>query len=93
MLLIIFMLFLSSFSGSLAGGLVLFRLLYQPTLSAGSRHHGSDPVLDEDIQVAATQWAEAHDQPAAAPLVADKLRLAQALAQRRQRDRGRWSQW
>jgi hypothetical protein len=52
-----------------------------------------DPHVDGQIDHAAAQWADAHHQPAAALLVADKLRLAYVLQQRRRRRRrkGRWS--
>lgn len=50
-----------------------------------------DPDLDEQIGDAARGWAMRQGQPAAAPLVARKLRLMVALNQRRLRRRGRWS--
>jgi hypothetical protein len=70
------------------GGLVGWRL---------ARRNGSpepsalDPVLEQRIDAAAAQWAAAHDRPGAAPLIADKLRLAYVLSQRPRRRRGRWS--
>jgi hypothetical protein len=48
-----------------------------------------DADLDEQITTAARGWARRQDQPAAAPLVADKLRLAYVLSQRRVRRRER----
>lgn len=48
-----------------------------------------DPALDQQITEAARQWAAHQGQPAAAPLVADKLRLIHALSQRHRRRR--WS--
>jgi hypothetical protein len=48
-------------------------------------------LVDEQIDHAAAQWAEAHHAPAAAPLVADKLRLAYVLQQ--QQGRGRKRRW
>jgi hypothetical protein len=50
---------------------------------------GLDPDLDQQITEAARQWAVRQGQPAAAPLVADKLRLIHAIGQRRRRRR--WS--
>jgi hypothetical protein len=49
-----------------------------------------DPDLDGKITEAARQWATRKGQPAAAPLIADKLRLIHALSRRR-RHRRRWS--
>ena len=49
---------------------------------------GPDADLDQQIVEAARQWAVRHGQPAAASLLADKLRLAHVVGQRR---RGRWS--
>jgi hypothetical protein len=51
------------------------------------------PDLDAQITEAARQWATRQGQPAAAPLVADKLRLIHALSLRRRRARRtrRWS--
>jgi hypothetical protein len=48
-----------------------------------------DPDLDAQITDAARGWARQQDQPAAVPLVADKLRLAYVLSQRRARRRER----
>jgi hypothetical protein len=50
-----------------------------------------DPDLDAQITEAARQWATRQGQPAAAPLVADKLRLIHALSRRRTHRRRRWS--
>jgi H+/gluconate symporter-like permease len=49
---------------------------------------GLDPALDQQITEAARQWATHQGHPAAAPLVADKLRLIHAMSERRRR---RWS--
>jgi hypothetical protein len=81
--------------GGLVGGLLSWRLCRrytttQPALPA------IDPDLDSHIEQAAQQWAVAHNQPAAAPLVAGKLRLAYALRLRREQqgsNSGRWSRW
>jgi hypothetical protein len=71
------------------GGLVSWWLLQH-------RHVKSLPLhqpairrdVEERISEAASQWAAAYGQPAAAPLLARKLRLAYLLNQRRRR---RWS--
>jgi hypothetical protein len=43
-----------------------------------------DPDLEHRIVTASTEWATRHGQPAAAGLVANKLRLLAALHQRRE---------
>jgi hypothetical protein len=48
-----------------------------------------DPTLEQQCDDAAAQWAAAHGQPSAAPLIANKLKLAQIL--RSQHRSGRWS--
>jgi hypothetical protein len=78
---------ISTAAGGLAGWLTA-RFL------AGDRRVDNVATLhrvDEQINDAAAQWAEAHQQPAAAPLVADKLRLAYVLSHRPRRRRRRWS--
>jgi hypothetical protein len=45
------------------------------------------PAVDDRIDQAAAAWSAVHGRPEAAPLVADKLRLAQRLAEQRSR---RW---
>lgn len=78
-------------SGAAGGGLVSRRHL-QRTRSIPVSQESIDPDVDRRINRAASQWATAHGQPAAAPLVAGKLRLAYALSRRRERRRGRrWS--
>jgi hypothetical protein len=53
---------------------------------------GLDPDLDQQITEAARQWAMHQGQPAAASLLADKLRLVHMVRQRpRRRRRWRWS--
>ncbi len=74
-------------SGGVAGGLASWRIV---------RRRSADPLvldpdLDRQIDAAAAQWAAVHDRPDAAPLVADKLRLAYVLSQRSRRRRRRWS--
>jgi hypothetical protein len=81
------MVVIGTVSGGLAGWLTA-RFL------AGDRRVDNVATLhrvDEQINDAAEQWAEAHQQPAAAPLVADKLRLAYVLSHRPRRRRRRWS--
>jgi hypothetical protein len=81
------MVVIGTVSGGLAGWLTA-RFL--------SRGQMTDRVVDLDlvdgqIDQAAGEWAEAHQLPAAAPLVADKLRLAYVLSHRPRRRRRRWS--
>jgi hypothetical protein len=81
------MVVIGTVSGGLAGWL---------TARVLSRGQMTDRVVDLDlvdgqINDAAEQWAEAHQEPAAAPLVADKLRLAYVLSHRPRRRRRRWS--
>jgi hypothetical protein len=50
-----------------------------------------DPALVEEIEMASAAWAKSQGRPeAAAGLVADKLRLAHRLNQRRTNRRTRW---
>lgn len=49
-----------------------------------------DPNLDQRISEAARHWAANQGQPAAAPLMANKLRLIHAVSQRRRRPRRWW---
>lgn len=49
------------------------------------RYSGDDQSDDDIINQAAAEWARAHGQPEAAPLVARKLRLLQGIAERRSR--------
>lgn len=92
MLTVLLALFVGTFSGTVAGGLVSWWLLGQAFAeTAPVDRLAVDPGMDDQISQAANQWAEAHHRPGAAPLVADKLRLAYALNQRRRRNRrGRW---
>jgi hypothetical protein len=87
-------LMVGTLSGTAAGGLAGWLTVRVRFLSRERMvdHHQVDPHVDEQIDHAAAQWAEAHHRPAAAPLVADKLRLAYVLQQRRRRRRERrWS--
>jgi hypothetical protein len=74
-------------AGAVAGWWAAHRQQPQPT---PLNNLGLDPALDQQITEAARQWAVRQGQPAAAPLVADKLRLIHAMSQRRRRRR-RWS--
>lgn len=93
MLTIVFALFFGTFSGTLAGGLLSWGLLNRTQDAA--RPVEPPPIdLDVDARIdrAASQWAATNHQPEAAPLVANKLRLAYVLSQRRKRlDGRRWS--
>jgi hypothetical protein len=79
--------------GGAIGGLVSWWLMERTSDARASLHRpvaGFDADLDGQIGEAASQWASAHGQPAAAPLLARKLRLAYGLNERR-RTRRRWS--
>jgi hypothetical protein len=92
MLTIVLALFFGTFSGTLAGGLLSWLLNQPRDATRPVEPLPIDPDVDARIDRAASQWAAANDQPGAAPLVADKLRLAYVLSQRRrQRDGRRWS--
>jgi hypothetical protein len=84
--------FLAIGGGTLGGGLAGGAITWWCRRSLARASNGTtvtvDPAVDECIDQAAAQWATAHGQPAAAPLVANKLRLAQRLATQRS---GRWS--
>jgi len=77
--------------GVVAGALTSRRVLRHARWTSVDQS-STDPDVRDRIDQAAAQWAEANHQPAAAPLVANKLRLAYVLhqRQRRRRDR-RWS--
>lgn len=82
---------LGGLSGGLVGGLVGWRSNRRRLQFAERQEPRLDAAHEQDIAQAAWQWAAAHDQPTAAPLVADKLRLAYVLNQRRQgRKHRRW---
>jgi len=81
---------LALLAGGLGGGLVA-GLVGRPPRRQALPDAPLDPELEHQINGAAVQWAEMHGQPAAARLIADKLRLAYALSQRPRRRRGRWS--
>jgi hypothetical protein len=55
-------------------------------------HVTLDPDVNDRIGQAASEWARSHNQPEAAPFVANKLRLFYSLRERHRRrgDRG-WS--
>jgi hypothetical protein len=73
------------FGGALAGGLVGRRLFRRHSGRVSLDSQIIDPKLDYQINQAARRWAEAHHQPAAARLVAGKLRLAYSLNRQRGR--------
>jgi hypothetical protein len=77
-------------AGGLGGGVATV-LLSRLRVQHSSNALVLDPELEQQIAAAAQQWAAAHGQPAAASLVADKLRLAYVLSQRPRRRRRRWS--
>jgi hypothetical protein len=88
----LFILTICAVSGAV-GGLVTWWLMERTSEASAPLHQptvGLDADLDEQISGAASQWASAHGQPAAAPLLARKLRLAHVLNERR-RQRRRWS--
>jgi hypothetical protein len=92
MLTILIALMVGTLSGTAAGGLAGW--LTVRFLSRGQMIDREVALgfVDGQIDDAAAQWAEAHHAPAAAPLVADKLRLAYVLQQRRRRrHERRWS--
>ncbi len=77
-------------AGAVAGWWTVRRQSAQPIVP----HELSlDPDLDQRITKAARQWAAQQDQPDAAPLMADKLRLAYVLSRGRKRRRRWWSSW
>jgi hypothetical protein len=78
-------------AGGLGGGVAAVLLSRHSARRGAPDSPVLDPELDRQIDTAAAQWAAAHDRPAAAPLIADKLRLAYVLSQRPRRRRGRWS--
>jgi hypothetical protein len=92
MLTIVLALFFGTFSGTLAGGLLSWLLNQPPNATRPVEPFPIDPDVDARIDRAASQWATANDQPGAAPLAADKLKLAYVLNQRvMERHSRRWS--
>jgi len=84
---VLFALIAGGTGGVVAGGLMTWRTVRRSSVAPVAL----DPDLDKQIDAAAAQWASAHDRPAAAPLIADKLRLAYVLSQRPRRRSRRWS--
>lgn len=77
--------------GALAGGAITWRHR-RPVPSGTHVVHEiahSDPEEDQRINDAADNWAEAHGRLEAAPLIANKLRLASRLVDQRSRRRSR----
>jgi hypothetical protein len=89
MLTLVLALLIGVVGGAVAGGLVSLRLLQR--VRSASRHEPLDPEVEQQINYAANEWATAHGHPAAAPLVAGKLRLAYVLTRRKKGRRRRWS--
>jgi hypothetical protein len=79
-------------SGAVGGGLVSSRILRRRRPSSADQA-SLDPDVEHEIDETASRWATAHGQPAAAPLVAGKLRLAYVLSQRRQGHRANRRWW
>ncbi|MGH2852710.1 MAG: hypothetical protein ACRDLF_00755 [Solirubrobacteraceae bacterium] len=86
-----FTVFLALIAGGLGGGVVAALLSRRGVRRNAPETSALDPELERRIGGAAAQWAAAHGQPAAAPLVADKLRLTYVLSRQPQRRRRRWS--
>lgn len=79
--------------GTVAGGLASWWLSPRERSGRASVDHPAvDLDIDHQINQAASQWADVHHWPEAAPLVADKLRLAYTLNEQQERRRNRlWS--
>lgn len=92
MLTILVALLMGLVGGMAAGGCVSRWLLHRHLRRLPLDVASIDPDLDRQIAQAAQQWAASHGREMAAPLVADKLRLAYVLSQRPRRRR-RWSRW
>jgi hypothetical protein len=89
MLTMLLALLAGSLSGTVTGGLVSWWLFERRVGRVVLDQVSIDPDVERQIAEAAAQWAAAHHRPGAAPLVADKLRLAYVLNQRRTRRRHR----
>ncbi len=77
-----------TFGGTAAGAVAGWRAACRQSAQSSKLDDlGLDPDLDEQITEAARQWAVRQGQPAAAPLMVDKLRLIHAVGQRRSRRR------
>ncbi len=87
MLTVLLALMAGGVGGGVAGGLARWCVVRRRSVDPLAL----DPDLDRQIDSAAAQWARVHKRPGAAPLVADKLRLAYVLSQRPRRRRRRWS--
>lgn len=70
--------------GAVAGGVISWHLYRRRILVPGARGE-TDALVEQQIDAAARQWAAAQGRPAAAPLMARKLRLVHRLNQRRRR--------
>lgn len=77
--------------GSVAGGLAVWLFLRRRSdRMPKAEDFVIDAGLDQAIDAGARAWAAAQGVPAAAPLVADKLRLLHALNRRPRERRRRW---
>lgn len=95
-MLIVTLTLLAAFLGSLAGALIgqlLHHHRHPDTEQPRPISSAVDPVTAAEIDEVAAGWAAAHGQPAAAGLLADKLRLAFGLRRRPRpfdQDEARW---
>jgi hypothetical protein len=93
-MLIIFLAFSAGLiGGTVAAGLISWWLFQYHAGRVAFGHDAIDPNLDCQINQAASRWATAHHRPAAAPLLARKLRLAYVLHYRRSRRHRRRRWW
>lgn len=88
-------LLIAGMAGAAGGALVVIGLVALRLLKRARGESDGPAVIDADlddqIQRAAAWWANAHDRPMAAPLIAGKLRLIHGLQRRRRYKRRGWS--
>jgi hypothetical protein len=78
--------------GVTASGLIGWRLLRRSMCEPSCRHGSLDPSVEQRINELSREWAASHGRSAAAPLVANKLRLVYSLNRRRAGHKNRrWS--
>lgn len=82
---------LALIAGGVGGGAIALLLSRRDIRRCAPDSSVLAPELERQIDGAAAQWAAVHDRPGAAPLIADKLRLAYVLSQRPRRRRRWWS--